>query len=83
MTEHEQANQQSMVGHLVDAYQPYKVTLQQVQHALVANGTAVAQAMSNARLELNQMLQLQTAVMANIDVLFITGLLAPALVPAA
>jgi DHA2 family multidrug resistance protein len=43
----------------------------------------VAQAMGNARLELSQMLELQTAVLAYIDVFFITGLLALALVPAA
>jgi DHA2 family multidrug resistance protein len=83
VTEHEQANQQSLVGHLVESYQPYQVALQQVQRGLVANGTAVAQAMGNARLELSQMLELQTAVLAYIDVFFITGLLALALVPAA
>jgi len=83
VTEHEQINQQALVPHLVDAYQPYQVALQQVQQSLVANGTALTQAMSNARLEINQMLQLQTAVLAYIDVFFITGLLSLTLVPAA
>jgi DHA2 family multidrug resistance protein len=83
VTEHEQINQQDLVPQLVATYQPYQVALQQVQQALVANGTALAQAVSNARLELDQMLQLQTAVLAYIDVFFITGLLSLVMVPAA
>ena len=83
VTDHEQINQQELVPHLAASYQPYEVALQQVQQALMANGTAVAQAMSNARLELDQMLQLQTAVLAYIDVFFITGLLSLVMVPAA
>jgi DHA2 family multidrug resistance protein len=83
VTEHEQSSQQSLVTHLVPTYQPYEVALQQVQAALVGNGAAVAQAMGQARLELDQMLTLQTAVLAYIDVFFITGLLALVMVPAA
>ena len=83
VTDHEQINQQELVPHLAASYQPYEVALQQVQQALMANGTAVAQAMSNARLELDQMLQLQTAVLAYIDVFFITGLISLVMVPAA
>jgi DHA2 family multidrug resistance protein len=83
VTEHEQTEQQMLVAHLVDSYQPYEATLQQIQRALVDNGTAVAQAMSQARLQIDQMLRAQTAVLAYADVYFITALLALVMVPAA
>jgi DHA2 family multidrug resistance protein len=83
VTESEQRSQQALVPHLVQAYQPYYATLQQVQRALVNNGTAVAQAVQQAQQEMDQMLTTQTAVLAYIDVFFLTGLLALVMVPMA
>jgi DHA2 family multidrug resistance protein len=57
--------------------------LQQIQQALVDNGTAVAQAMSAAQAQMYQMLQMQAAVMAYIEVFFLTALLSLVMVPAA
>lgn len=83
VTDHEQTSQQVLVPHLVDAYTPYHVALQQIQQALVDNGTAVAQAMSAAQAQMYQMLQMQAAVMAYIEVFFLTALLSLVMVPAA
>ncbi len=47
------------------------------------NGTAVAQAMSAAQAQMYQMLQMQAAVMAYIEVFFLTALLSLVMVPAA
>jgi DHA2 family multidrug resistance protein len=57
--------------------------LAQVAQAMADTGTAMAAAMQAAPGQLFQMLQLQDAVLAYIDVFFITGLLALLIIPTA
>jgi DHA2 family multidrug resistance protein len=83
VTEHEQMNQQMLVPNLAQSYQPYHEAVAQVQQALFNNGMAMADAVMQAPRQLYQTLQLQSAVLAYIDVFFITGLLSLVLVPAA
>jgi DHA2 family multidrug resistance protein len=83
ITDHEQINQQFLVPHLTQVYQPYNTALAQVAQAMADTGTAMAAAMQAAPGQLFQMLQLQDAVLAYIDVFFITGLLALLIIPTA
>ncbi|OYV37667.1 MAG: EmrB/QacA family drug resistance transporter [Rhodospirillales bacterium 20-64-7] len=83
VTSHEQMNQQNLVRNLTPLYRPYDTTLAQIQHGLVAAGDSMAQAMSAAPGKLYQMLQSQVALLAYIDVFFISGVMALAIVPAA
>jgi DHA2 family multidrug resistance protein len=83
VTEHSQTNQQNLVPYLTQTYQPYHNLLQQTAQAMVNNGVAMAQAMQRAPGQVFQMLQQQTAILAYIDVFFITGLLALFLIPSA
>jgi DHA2 family multidrug resistance protein len=83
VTDHSQTNQQLLVPDLSGAYQPYHVALVQITQALLATGQSMGQAMRAAPGVVFQMLQLQTAILAYIDVFFITGLLALLLIPTA
>jgi len=83
ITDHEQINQQFLVPHLTQVYQPYNTALAQVAQAMADTGTAMAAAIQTAPGQLFQMLQLQDAVLAYIDVFFITGLLALLIIPTA
>jgi DHA2 family multidrug resistance protein len=83
VTEHTQTNQELLVPHLTGTYQPYNVDLQQVQQALLDSGHSMAQAIQAAPGMVFQTLELQSAVLAYIDVFFITGLLALLMIPTA
>jgi DHA2 family multidrug resistance protein len=83
VTDHEQINQQFLVPHLTQLYQPYNTTVAQVAQAMVNTGAAMQSAMRRAPGQIFQMLQTQDAVLAYIDVFFITGLLALLIIPTA
>ena len=83
ITESSQSNQQTLVGYLNPSYQPYNILVHQLQQALVSTGASLDGAMQQARGQVYQMLQLQTAVLAYNEVFILTGFLALVMVPTA
>jgi DHA2 family multidrug resistance protein len=83
VTDHEQTSQEILVPHLTHLYQPYNEAVAQVAQAMVNTGTAMSQAMSSAPGQIFQMLQSQEAVLAYIQVFFISGLFALLIIPTA
>jgi DHA2 family multidrug resistance protein len=83
ITENQQANQNQLTTYLTPGYHPYDVALQRYTQAFVNHGTAMAQAMKAAPGQIYQTLQAQSATQAYIDVFYITGCMALALMPAA
>ncbi len=80
---HEQINQQYLVPYLTQTYQPYNTTLQQIAQAMENTGMAMQAAIRAAPGQIDQMLQSQEAVLAYIDVFFITGMMALCIIPTA
>jgi DHA2 family multidrug resistance protein len=83
VTEHKELRQQYLVDNLGPTDQPYRVLLQDVQHALVTLGHSIESARQMAPGHVFQMLQDQVAVLAYSDVFFITGCIALVMTPLA
>jgi DHA2 family multidrug resistance protein len=83
VTDHEQTSQEILVPHLTQLYQPYNIAVAQIAQAMVNSGTAMQMAMSKAPGEMFQMLQAQEAVLAYVQVFFISGLFALLIIPTA
>ena len=83
ITEHLQINQQYLVPNLTQVFQPYNNALAQIQQAMLSTGHSLTQAIADAPGRVAQLLQLQVAVLAYINVFYISGLLALIMVPTA
>jgi DHA2 family multidrug resistance protein len=83
VTDHEQARQAHMIKYLTPVYQPYNGLLQQIQQALIDAGHTAAQASQMAAGQVFEMLQGQTAVLAYMDVFYITAAMSFVMVPVA
>jgi len=83
ITEHLQINQQYLVPNLTQVFQPYNNALAQIQQAMLSTGHSLTQAIADAPGRVVQLLQLQVAVLAYINVFYISGLLALIMVPTA
>jgi MFS transporter, DHA2 family, multidrug resistance protein len=78
-----QTRQGYLVEHLTPLNQPYNVLLEEVARASVSVGQSIEAAKQMAPGQVFEMLRNQVAVLAYIDVFYITGCLALAMVPLA
>jgi DHA2 family multidrug resistance protein len=83
ITESSQANQQYLVGYLNPSYQPFNTLVAQLQKSLVSTGASVGSAMQQAKGQVFEMLQVQTAVLAYNEVFILIGILALVMIPTA
>jgi len=83
ITDHQQARQARMVGHLTPTYRPYNHLLQQVAQSLHNSGQTMAQAIHNAPGDVMQILLTQSALLAYNDVFLITAGLSFLMIPTA
>ncbi len=83
VTDHRQIRQAYLIDNLSPTNSSYHDLLQQVQQALVNAGQSIEMAAHNAPGQVFQMLQTQSAVLAYMDVFFITGCAAFILIPTA
>src|ERR1700761_137521 len=81
ITNHLQIRQHYQVEHLSPTNQPYNVLLQDIQSASMSLGNSMEAARQMAPGQVFQILQSQSAVLANNDVFVISGYLALLLVP--
>lgn len=80
---YQQVNQEALIANLAPTSQPYLVLLHQIEQALVNAGHSVAQAAEMAPGQVYSVLQAQVAVLAYMEVFFITACMAFVMVPTA
>ena len=83
VTDHQQIRQAHLVDNLSTGYQPYNVLTQQIQQALIDNGSSAQQAAQAAPGQVQSILQAQAATLAYIDVFFITACISLLFLPTA
>jgi len=83
LADYQQVNQLSLISNLSPGNQPYNVTLERVEQALVGTGHSFAEAMRMAPVYIEQTLHAQVAVLSYMDVFFITACMAFVMIPMA